>query len=226
MFHLSCALVSFKNYSRTRMNEKLEKKLFIFERIDHVGKSTLCRAVLDELKTIFPSKIPLSIYSSPGKETYGSLGNVVYRIHHKDYDDINEEMNPMAMQMLHVAAHINNLKNRILPCLAAGKCILLDRFWWSTIAYGIGDNLPIKHLMNIVSPEVDVFEEIKNSIQVFYISRNTIVQDYEDEKMSRILNQYNSLIVESNYKVTRIDNNHSIQKAKDEVTQKIIENCQ
>jgi dTMP kinase len=44
---------------------------------------------------------------------------------------------PAALQLLHVAAHLDVIDRQIRPRVAAGEIVLLDRYWWSTWVYGV-----------------------------------------------------------------------------------------
>jgi dTMP kinase len=75
------------------------------------------------------------MFSFPGSEK-GTLGALVYAIHHQpDRFGLNR-IPPEALQALHTAAHLEMIDNDIRPALRAGHFVLLDRFWWSTWVYG------------------------------------------------------------------------------------------
>ena len=46
-------------------------------------------------------------------------------------------VHPVSLQLLHIAAHVDAIENRILPTLRKGIDIVLDRYWWSTWVYGV-----------------------------------------------------------------------------------------
>ena len=41
------------------------------------------------------------------------------------------------LQVWHVAAHIDAMEATLLPALASGTWVVLDRYWWSTWVYGL-----------------------------------------------------------------------------------------
>ena len=107
-------------------------QLFIFEGPDGTGKTTLSHRLVEW----FSSQGQRARYvSSPGY-VEGSLGEHVYRIHHHPEQFGLHEPAPTAKQLLHVAAHIDALHSFIIPALESGETIVMDRFWWSTVAYG------------------------------------------------------------------------------------------
>jgi thymidylate kinase len=114
------------------MKDKMSGQLLIFEGPDGTGKTTLSHRLVEWLT----SQGQRARYvSSPG-HIDGSLGQHVYRIHHHPEQFGLNEPFPTAKQLLHVAAHIDALHSFIIPALKSGETIVMDRFWWSTVAYG------------------------------------------------------------------------------------------
>ena len=114
------------------LNRKMPGKLLIFEGPDGTGKTTLSLRLVDWLT----SQGQRARYvSSPGR-VEGSLGELVYRVHHQPKQFGLHGLVPTAQQLLHVAAHIDALHTSIIPSLESGETVVMDRFWWSTVAYG------------------------------------------------------------------------------------------
>jgi dTMP kinase len=107
----------------------------VFEGLDATGKSTQ----LDRMeagvyrptygKPMFDGE-PLFLHMPSGSN---ALGAMVY-----DYTEEAESIDPFARQLLHLAVHAEEVQNTLLPALSDGKAVFLDRFWWSTVAYGAG----------------------------------------------------------------------------------------
>lgn len=95
--------------------------LVALEGLDQSGKSTqagrLARRLSGGLFTHQPSG-------------GGALGRAVY-----EFTERNEIVSPMARQFLHLASQAEHYETQILPALATGA-VVLDRCWWSTVAYG------------------------------------------------------------------------------------------
>lgn len=107
-------------------------KLLIFEGPDGTGKTTLSHSLVEWLT----SQGQRARYvCSPG-HIEGTLGELVYRIHHQPEQFGVRDLFPTAKQLLHVAAHIDALHSSIIPALKSGETVVMDRFWWSTVAYG------------------------------------------------------------------------------------------
>lgn len=107
-------------------------KLIVFEGPDGVGKSTLATGLAEKLNR---GGITCKYFSFPGKES-GTLGRLVYDVHHnpKNFGVIG--LDPTSMQMLHIAAHVDAIERTIKPLIRNGQHVVLDRYWWSTIVYG------------------------------------------------------------------------------------------
>lgn len=107
-------------------------RLIVFEGPDGVGKSTLSAAAAERLRV---AGYPCELLTFPGREP-GSLGKLVYDLHHAPETFGVRAPTPSATQALHVAAHLDAIERRIRPLLATGTHVLMDRFWWSTWVYG------------------------------------------------------------------------------------------
>jgi len=107
-------------------------KLYVFEGPDNSGKTTLSLGLVEYLRR---KGNACDSYAFPGCES-GTLGGLVYRLHHHSQSIGIQSMTPTSLQMLHVAAHIDAIESRILPQLERGSSVVLDRFWWSTLVYG------------------------------------------------------------------------------------------
>ena len=115
------------------MSSRLEAgKLIVFEGVDGVGKSTLAQSLVGRLKE-FP--IPSECAAFPGREP-GTIGRVIYEIHHDPGRFGIEGLSPESLQALHIAAHLDAIARAILPAPNDGTWVILDRFWWSTWVYG------------------------------------------------------------------------------------------
>lgn len=106
--------------------------LIVFEGPDGAGKTTLARLYAQHLQA---SGEQVATLSFPGQEE-GTLGHLVYDLHHDPVKWGVREMSDASLQALHVAAHLDAIDRSIRPRIAGGETVLLDRFWWSTWVYG------------------------------------------------------------------------------------------
>lgn len=187
-------------------------KLIIFEGIDHVGKSTLIQLVSEKL---LGCGIEALIYRFPGK-TEGTLGKLVYDIHHKNSKLVNYTVDPFSLQLLHIAAHIDLLNSKILPAVKSGKTVLLDRYWWSTLAYAAGDNLDLSKIKLAVSFEKSITDTIENKI-LFYVKRKEREKDFTEDKETKIVYCYEKLFKKYRGNKYILNNDRTIDDAVDAV---------
>ncbi len=108
-------------------------RLIVFEGPDGVGKSRLATEIGSHLESRGIETLQVSF---PGNND-NTLGQLVYNIHHYHQEQFRiPTVNPLSLQMLHIAAHIDQIDSVIRPAVVSGKWIILSRFWWSTWVYG------------------------------------------------------------------------------------------
>lgn len=126
-----------------------EARLLVFEGVDGVGKSTVAREVGRRLRA---AGVPTINMAFPGNQP-GSLGELVYRIHHGDESVAGLHPSPIALQALHISAHMDAIERAIGPALAGDQWVVLDRFWWSTLIYGRAAGCNERALQMLVEAE-------------------------------------------------------------------------
>lgn len=131
--------------------------LFAFEGADGAGKTTLVSVLKDHLDR---HGIECVAYAFPGR-LEGSLGKHVYDIHHDPLRFRIDAIVPSALQLLHVAAHVDSIGRNILPTLRDGKVVLLDRYWWSTLVYGSTSGVPNDLLQLMATLESLAWQGVK-----------------------------------------------------------------
>lgn len=124
-------------------------QLFIFEGPDYSGKTTLALALSEYLRS---KGIDCDYCAFPGKES-GTLGRLVYELHHGLEATGIRTINATSLQLMHIAAHVDTIESRILPALKTGRNIVLDRFWWSTLVYGTVGGANREMLLKMVELE-------------------------------------------------------------------------
>ena len=141
--------------------------LLVFEGPDQVGKTSVSRATAAALAAV---GVSVEWRSFPGA-TPSSLGELVYRVHHDPHSVGVGSVSPLALQCLHVAAHLDAIEQDIGPLILNGTTIVLDRYWWSTWVYGRAAGVPEDVLHLLVSAERAQWGDIVPK-RVFLLSRS------------------------------------------------------
>lgn len=141
---------------------KYTGKLIVFEGPDGVGKTTLAISLANELRRCGQ---PSKYFSFPGREKH-SLGALVYKLHHKQSTYGIKCMDSASLQILHVASHIDEIRARILPTLANGCNVVLDRYWWSTWVYGTSERVDSSLLSKMLALEDQAWNGLKPSVLI------------------------------------------------------------
>lgn len=100
--------------------------LVVFEGLDAAGKTT-------QAEYFRAHGVNLSVQHQPSGAP--GIGREIYAL----TENYREELSPIARQLLHLACHAQHYNDVIIPSLADGESVLLDRWWWSTVAYGYFD---------------------------------------------------------------------------------------
>lgn len=100
--------------------------LITFEGIDGSGKTTQIRKLRQMLEA---ASIPFEVIREPGGTIVGE------KIRSILLDKEHTNMSPETELLLYEAARSQIVCERILPALSAGKTVICDRFYDSTVAY-------------------------------------------------------------------------------------------
>jgi len=193
---------------------QIKGRLIVVEGPDGVGKTTLAKQLVKELKAIY--------WQFPGQKQ-GTLGYHIYNLHHCYRDewavchgDEDERalkgikaVDPCALQLLHVAAHIDTLTAYLVPLLEKGETVVLDRWWWSTWVYGrvLGVRRELIKAMTDLERKVWGYAGVAPE-QVFLVSRSVSLRKGMDPLLHRQLTaEYNRLASRFKGSVARIKNN-------------------
>jgi dTMP kinase len=142
--------------------------LIIFEGPDGVGKSALAEAFRSRVAA---DGFNVELLSFPGKEE-GTLGKLVYELHHDPQHFRLTSITPASLQVLHIAAHVDAIERRIIPSIQSGQIVVLDRFWWSTYVYGTVSKVSPQVLRPMIATEKAVWGATTPAI-LFLIDRST-----------------------------------------------------
>ena len=182
-------------------------RLIVLEGPDGVGKSTLHSFCLDLLKE---ANLPVVGLAFPGNDP-GSLGRWVYDLHHGSYD-----IEPFALQMLHVAAHIDAIDKRIKPAIRSGKTVLLDRYWWSAWVYGVVNGVAESQMTALLELEKSTWGALSPT-PIFLVERWQPFREEHDRDQFRKLSLAYGRLAEGELNVIRIVNEGTLKQAKEKV---------
>ncbi len=182
--------------------------LYVFEGADGVGKSEISRRFFENLTR---SGIKCEYLAFPGKDA-GTLGKLIYDIHHKSGQFGIHVISVTSLQILHIAAHVDAIDSRIIPALKAGRSVVLDRFWWSTKVYGIVAGADKEIMDAMVRVELLAWGNVKPTM-AFLIRRNKPLREEPLDRWKKWCAAYDSLATEQAkyHDVHLIDNNGSIE---------------
>lgn len=103
--------------------------LIVFEGLDATGKTTHA--------DMFNGADNLLVQHQPSDAT--GIGHEIYALTEAasaGARNAGELLSPVAQQFLHLAAHAEHYDKQLIPALGKGSSVILDRCWWSTVAYG------------------------------------------------------------------------------------------
>jgi thymidylate kinase len=192
--------------------------LFVFEGPDGVGKSALAKLLFDKLHI---TSLDCELCAFPGREP-GTLGRLVYELHHTPLSLGVNSLSATALQAAHVAAHIDAIESRILPALESGRTVILDRYWWSTRVYGLANGATAAVITELIQAELASWRGITPSA-VFLIQRSEPLREEPMGKWRRWCSAYTKLAnAEAKaYPVCTITNNGRIEDALEQVLRSV-----
>lgn len=183
-----------KDAFTAQQDSAVNGRLIVLEGVDGVGKSSLAVALLKRYRANNRAGV---VCSFPGSEP-GTVGNLVYKLHHDPISLGILQITPSALQAMHIAAHIDSIERAIEPALKGGTDVILDRYWWSTIAYGKALGASPALLQQLAEVERRIWSDIVPFV-VFYITSNRAeTEEKEDASLCRLLDiEYRKLMAEA-----------------------------
>lgn len=185
-------------------------KLFVFEGPDGVGKSSISQRVHDALLARGHQS---NLLTFPGRAE-GTLGHLVYKLHHNATEFGIASIDPSALQILHIAAHVDAIRQVISPLVLNGEIVILDRFWWSTLAYGVANGVKEDELWAMIEVELRAWPILPAA--VFLVTREKpIRKELEEKKWLDVVRAYDELEGRElvRYPVVRLSNEDKIEQA-------------
>lgn len=205
------------------LQNKHPGKFIVLEGIDGSGKTTqsplVAKALEDKGYKVFQTKEP----------THGSIGKFIYQILRGEV-----KVPPTAMQYLFVAdraAHAEEIENY----LKKGYIVLADRYFWSSVAYGIVDMKVVgdyylaaysilSFYYKFIVPDITFFLDIEpeNALSRLQHSGKEIELYETKEKLSVIQKGYEFLIKRFPEQFIRIDALQPIESLTDSIVSHVL----
>lgn len=199
-----------------------------FEGPDGAGKTTVLEKVLPLLK----EKVEVDILTTRepgGVEIAERIRDVILDVNHTNMDDKTE-------LLLYMAARRQHYVEKVLPALAEGKLVLIDRFIDSSVAYqGAGRGLDkdmISWLNDFATdgrkPDLTLYFDIDSETGLARISRNADreVNRLDLEKIDmhkRVRAGYLALAEEDKERIVTIDASQNLEEVVKETLNKLLE---
>lgn len=165
-------------------------QLIVFEGPDGVGKSRLASEIATMLHRRDIATIQVSF---PGNDD-NTLGRLIYDLHHHHRERFQiQAVNPLSMQMLHVAAHIDQIDTVVRPAIGRGTWVVLNRFWWSTWVYGKAAGINEQYLNLVTEVEKRYWGDLLPAA-IFLVKRRTpIRREHAQEQFEHLSDLYSKL---------------------------------
>ena len=184
-------------------------RLYVFEGPDGTGKTTLSRLFAEALRNMGERVVWTSF---PGRSE-GTLGKLVYELHHDPERYGVKSVDAESLQLLHVAAHFDAIGQVIVPALQRGEHVVLDRFWWSTRVYGTIGGASADVLNAMLALEAARWGEVQPYV-VFLLKPNAPYEVTDDESWRQVEREYEKLASEQELavRVERVPNRGDVDR--------------
>ena len=144
------------------MLSQFKNKLLVFEGEDHCGKSTIARLLVEHLNK---NDVPAVFTFQPGDTAYGNHAEILDEFcTGKTYT-----LDPLSNLFAFLLDRSEHTAKVVIPELEAGKTVISDRWWYSTIAYQFFG----KQLLNKFNLNID-FAYWMNELASHFVHPNTV----------------------------------------------------
>ncbi|MDX8527755.1 hypothetical protein RFM68_24960 [Mesorhizobium sp. MSK_1335] len=183
-----------EHQTQRRLPQPRTGRLVVLEGPNEVGKTTISQALAHWLNERGTRS---EVHSFPGRSP-GSLGLHVHRLHHTPREFDVQGVSPTALQALHVAAHLDAIESIILPKLGSGINVILDRYWWSTVAYGTAAGVSKRLLESLISTELIAWGGQVPTLVVVLDRDTSVLRVEQTSFIGAVREQYRNLVQSEN----------------------------
>lgn len=161
--------------------------LIVDEGLDYSGKSSFGDAFVKKLND---SGYPAIASYEPGGTPFGDAVRLMVKNPRKLYD---QDLTEMTRIVMFNASRMEHLDKVILPALAEGKTVVLDRFWWTTLVYA-----PVSLEGQVLSLHKQLCDNIKADFTFLHdIDYSTFIErrgfrGHSDEIEDKLFNHFDS----------------------------------
>jgi dTMP kinase len=197
----------------------LRGALIVFEGPDGAGKTTIVAAYSERLRQ---QGLAVTTLSFPGREP-GTLGYLVYDLHHDPNRFGISGITPEALQALHIAAHLDAIDRQIRGRIERGETIILDRYWWSTWVYGTDAGARQDTIRALVECERHHWGNLVPSVVILIVREDSLRATDAGPTWSRRLELYRTVAQQEqvHYPVRIVSNDASESEALDRVAKAV-----
>lgn len=200
-------------------NKLKQGKLLVFEGPDGVGKTTISHKIAKYLNA---NNEACKLMTFPGKEL-GTLGALIYELHHDSLQYGVETFTPTSKQVLHIAAHLDTIERCILPALETGFHVVLDRFWWSTWVYGLTSSVNRQVLEKMIDLEKSYWGDVKPAVAILLRRDTPINREVTLQNWRKLSYEYDALAAKekASYYVSSLRNDTDLETTLQQVREVI-----
>ena len=197
-------------------------KFIVLEGVDGSGKTTQAKTLVEQLEKE-GQKVWLT--KNPTNHTIGKFVR-------EEILSGKETIPPQAIQYLFAADRVVQ-QEEIIEKLKQGYVIISDRYFWSSVAYGMSDLNEISDRIltsysilsfyhQFIVPDLTLFLEIDSDVSISRIEDKKEKEIYENrEKIEKIINMYKYITDKFTDELTIIDGSKSLDQVSEEILLKV-----
>jgi dTMP kinase len=223
IFGILCKAMNYKvDFDISFKKNNLPGKLIVLEGVDGSGKTTQAK-ILSE--TLIKMGHKVWVTKNPTDHTIGKFIR-------NDILSGKEKVPPQAIQYLFAADRVVQ-QDEIIQKLNDGYVIICDRYFWSSVAYGMTDLNEVSDRLltsySILSfyhqfliPDLTIFLEIDSDTAVSRIEDKKDKEIYENrEKIEKIIKMYEYITQKFPNELTILDGKKDLNSVSEEILSKV-----